>query len=93
MPSLCQTIVNLWFNTTGKKPSAAAEPTLCIYEQRIKCFEILSKLQKDIKLADNEYINVSIIEGKVHENALNRMELYTKEYRKEYGLCEKIMKY
>ena len=51
------------------------------------------QLQKDLQSADNEYINVSIAEGTAHENALKRMELYTSQYKKEYELCEKIMKY
>lgn len=69
------------------------QPKLCIYEERIKCFQKLIEIQKNLKLSDEEYVNVSIIEGESHKNALNRMEVYTKEYKKEYELCEKIMKY
>ena len=75
----------------GSKP--IQEPKPCIYDQRIKCFQKLAEIQKNLKVADEEYISVSIIEGETHKNALNRMECFTKEYRKEYELCEKIMKY
>ena len=51
------------------------------------------ELQKNLQAADNEYVNVSIIEGTAHENALKRMETFTGQYKKEYELCEKIMKY
>lgn len=74
---------------TQSKP----QPQSCIYEKRIKCFNKLIELQTFIKSADEEYITVSSIEGKPHENAWKRMETYTKEYKKEYELCEKIMKY
>jgi hypothetical protein len=69
------------------------EPKLCIYEERIKCFQKLAEIQKNLQSTDNEYVTVSVIEGKAHENAWNRMELHTAEYKKEYELCEKIMKY
>ncbi len=51
------------------------------------------ELQKNLQAADNEYVNVSIIEGTAHENALKRMETFTSQYKKEYELCEKIIKY
>jgi len=69
------------------------EPKLCIYEERIKCFQKLTEIQKNLQAADNEYINVSIAEGTAHENALKRMELFTAQYKKEYEMCEIIMKY
>lgn len=68
------------------------QPKLCIYEERIKCFQKLIEIQKNLQYADQEYINVSCIEGKSHENAWKCMECFTKEYRKEYELCEKTMK-
>ncbi len=69
------------------------EPKLCIYEERIKCFQKLAEIQKNLQSTDNEYVTVSVIEGKAHENAWKRMEAHTAEYKKEYELCEKIMKY
>lgn len=75
----------------GSKPFQ--EPTKCIYDERIKCLQKLAEIQQNLKSTDKEYINVSIIEGKTHDNALNRMECFTKEYKKEYELCEKIIKY
>ena len=77
--------------TLGSKPSSTP-PKLCIYEERIKCFQKLAEIQKNLKSTDEEYLTVSTKEG-FHENAWNRMECYTKEYKKEYELCEKIMKY
>ena len=87
MPSLTERIMFLW-----SKPTALV-PRTCIYTERIKCFEKLAEIQKNLKSADEEYANVSTIEGEEHKNAWNRMETHTKEYRKEYELCEKIMKY
>lgn len=75
------------------KPQPQPQPKLCIYEERIKCFQKLAEIQKNLKASDEEYINVSCIEGKPHENAWKCMELHTAEYKKEYELCEKIMKY
>ena len=77
----------------ASKHQPQPQPKLCIYEERIKCFQKLAEIQKNLKSTDDEYLNVSIIEGKGHENAWNRMECYNKEYKKEYELCEKIMKY
>jgi hypothetical protein len=85
MSSIYESIKSLW-----SKPT---EPKLCIYTERIKCFKTLAEIQKNLQAADNEYITVSIMEGTTHENALKRMELYTSQYKKEYELCEKIMKY
>jgi hypothetical protein len=70
----------------------APEPYKCIYTERLKCFEKLAELQKNLQSADNQYADVSTKEGKPHENARNRMETYTAQYKKEYELCEKIMK-
>lgn len=74
----------------GSKIHVKPQPKLCIYEERIKCFQKLIEIQKNLKLADEEYINVSIIEGELHENALKRMEAFTTQYKKEYELCEKL---
>lgn len=67
-------------------------PTKSVYDVRIECFQKLIELQKTLKSTDEEYLTVSTKEG-FHENAWKRMECYTKEYQKEYELCEKIMKY
>ena len=75
----------------GSKP--APNPTKSVYDVRIECFQKLIELQKTLKSTDEQYLNVSSIEGKAHENAWNRMECHTKEYRKEYELCEKVIKY
>ena len=70
----------------------APKQTSSVYDERLECFKKLAHLQKQIKYADEQYVTVSLIEGKTHENALNCMEVYTKEYKKEYDLCEKIIK-
>lgn len=75
----------------GTKP--APTPYTNLYVERMKCFQKLAELQKNLKAADEEYASVTIIEGTAHKNALKRMEAHTTEYRKEYELCEKIMKY
>jgi hypothetical protein len=69
------------------------EPFKCIYEERIKCFEKLAQLQKNLQAADKKYVNISTTEGKTPPYAQDIMEHCTKEYKKEYELCEKIMKY
>lgn len=75
------------------QPQPQLEFGLSIYDERIKCFQTLAELQMYIQSADNEYTNVSSIEGKPHKNAWKRMELYTAQYKKEYKLCETIIKY
>ena len=87
MSSIYESIKSLW-----SKPEPA-QPKTSIYEERIKCFQKLAEIQKNLQAADNEYINVSIAEGTAHENALKRMELFTAQYKKEYEMCEIIMKY
>jgi hypothetical protein len=68
----------------GSKPQPKAESKTSIYDERIKCFQTLTHLQKQIKFADEQTSN---------ENTLQALDTYTKEYRKEYELCEIIMKY
>jgi hypothetical protein len=87
MSSIYESIKSLW-----SKP-IPVQPKTSIYDERIKCFQKLAEIQKNLQSADNEYINVSIIEGTTHENALKRMELFTAQYKKEYEMCEIIMKY
>ena len=48
--------------------------------------------KKQLKYADEQYISISSIKGKARENALQCMELYTVQYKKEYEQCEQIMK-
>jgi hypothetical protein len=86
MSSIAEHIMALW----SKSPSPQFT---CRYEERIKCFQKLAEIQKNLKSADKEYLTVSSTEGTAHENALKRMELYTSQYKKEYELCEIIMKY
>ena len=84
------------FSVLERIMSIGSKPTplrICIYEERIKCLQKLAEIQKNLKSADEEYANVSIIEGKPHKNALNRMEIHIAEYKKEYELCEKIIKH
>ncbi len=77
----------------SSEQSKTAIPLQSIYDQRINCFTLLTKLQNDIRATDEEYFTISSLEGKAHTNALDRLEALTSEYRKEYALCEKIIKY
>lgn len=86
MTSISERIMSLWSKPTAPSP-------MNIYDERIKCFKKLIEIQENLKSSDNEYLTVSSIEGKAHENAWKRMECFTAEYKKEYELCEKIMKY
>jgi hypothetical protein len=87
MSSIYESIKSLFVS----KPTPL--PTMSVYDVRVECFQKLSEIQKNLKSADEEYLTVSAIEGKGHENAWKRMECFTKEYKKEYELCEKVMKY
>ncbi len=89
-------ILDSMLNSIKSKPSEqskTATPLSSIYDQRINCFTLLTKLQNDIRATDEEYFTISAYEGKAHKNALDRLEALTSEYRKEYNLCEKIIKY
>ncbi len=86
------TIVERAMNLISSKTSVPTKQTESIYIMRDKCFKKLAEIQKNLSSADEQYVNVSLIEGKPHENARNRMEAYTAQYRKEYELCEKVMK-
>ena len=71
----------------GSKPQSKPESKTSIYDERIACFKTLTHLQKQIKFADEQ----SAIED--NKNASQALYTYTKEYKKEYELCEIIMKY
>ena len=64
---------------------------MTIYEKRIACFTKLLENQKITRLTDEEYVNVSIYEGK-HPNAERRLPFYQKEYRDLYKQCEVVIK-
>lgn len=74
------------------KPFAKKEPEMSIYEKRIRCLTRMLDNQRIMQNTDNEYINVSLIEGKTHENALHRLEIYQKEYNILYDTCKNILK-
>lgn len=86
-------IMERMLNSVKSKPAEPVIPLQSIYDQRINCFTLLTKLQNDIRATDEEYFTISAYEGKAHKNALDRLEGLTSEYRKEYALCEKIIKY
>lgn len=56
----------------GSKPhphlQPQPQPKLCIYKERIKCFQKLIELQTNLKATSDEYINISRIEEKTLEN-------------------------
>lgn len=78
-----------WFGGGRKKP---ASPQESIYKRRIDCLNKLANIQGNLRWADEEYSNVSIIEGKAHKSALNLMEVATKEYRDTWDKCEGIIR-
>ncbi len=61
-------------------------------DKRIKCLDNLLQLQKDIVKIDEEYISITLIEGKTDRNAYRLLEHYISLYRKEYNRCEEIIK-
>ena len=72
-------------------PFSKVEPVKSLYEKRLDCFQ---KFSENIKLAqstDHEYINVSAIEGKPHENAWKRLHLLQNEYKVLYEQCKDVM--
>jgi hypothetical protein len=82
-------ILDSWFGGGRKKP---APPQESIYKQRIDCLNDLVRIQENLRAADEEYVTVSLAEGKGHENAMKRMELATKEYRNTWDKCEAIIR-
>ena len=67
------------------------EPTKSIYERRIECFQKMIELQKVISETDEEYLTVSMIEGK-HENAFKVLGCCQHEYRNLYSKCGALIK-
>ena len=63
-----------------------------IYLKRIECFEMMIDNTKHQYNTDEEYLKISMIEGKPHENAYNTLEILQKEYKNIYKHCEKIIK-
>lgn len=82
-------VFDSWFGGGRKKP---APPRESPYKKRIDCLNNLVRIQGNLRWADEEYSNVSIIEGKPHKSALNLMEVSTKEYRDTWEKCEAIIK-
>lgn len=77
----------MWFfNKTPKNPEKN------IYEKRIECLENMLAIQRSLLNIDYEYVNVSLIEGKTHQNALDRLEIYEKKYNEIYIKCQNILK-
>lgn len=68
------------------------DPKKSIYEKRIDCLARLLDNQRITKVTDNEYLTVSIAEGKPHENALNRLGIYQTDYKRTYEQCKDILK-
>lgn len=66
----------------NSKHNNSITPTKSIYEQRIDCLKNLVSLQEQLKS----------IEGNSHTNAYERLEGLISEYKKEYNLCEKIIR-
>jgi hypothetical protein len=60
-------------------------------EAAFKCLRNLADIKNNLLLAGHEYVHVTLIEGKPHTNALNRMEAAAKEYKVEYERCKDII--
>jgi hypothetical protein len=60
--------------------------------EKEKCIEKLTQLQKDLKAAEEAATKVKLFDGMGHHNARNNILARSAEYKKEYELCEKIMK-
>ncbi len=61
-------------------------------EVAFKCLRNLAEIKKRWLYADHEYVHITLIEGKPHANAINRMEAATKEYKLEYERCKDIIR-
>jgi hypothetical protein len=59
-------------------------------DSKSDCFTKLKELQDKLRKTEYEYIDVSIIERKIHYNALNRMELLNKEIKKLSQICNNL---
>lgn len=89
MFEVCKKIVSMYASTTAQEI-----PKMCIYEERIACFKKLSELQEKMKTTDKEYAtSMSSANTNQYENLKTDLEKYNNQYKKEYELCEKIMKY
>ncbi len=86
-----------FFNNTTKNTAnnkdKVLESTKSIYDKRIECLERMLQIQKDSKITDDEYVNISCIEGKYHEDAWRRLEYYQGQYRATYAACSNILKF
>ena len=76
----------------SKQPVKEKVPQKSIYDQRIECLERMLELQKDAKATDEQYVNVTSVEGKCHDDAWRRLEHYQGQYRLTYAACENILK-
>jgi hypothetical protein len=66
------------------------EPKVSIYDERMTCFKKLMELQQNLKTANEEYDKASTDDSKA--TTLKRIQSYAQEYKKEYEVCETIMK-
>lgn len=54
------------------------------------CYNKIKELKDLYKRTEKEYIDVSLIEGKTHYNALKRIELLNKEIERISQICNNI---
>jgi hypothetical protein len=59
-------------------------------DSKLDCYNKLKELQDKFRRIENEYIDVSLLERKIHYNALSRMELLNKEIKKLSQICNSI---
>ncbi len=67
-------------------------PEKSIYDQRIECLKRMLEIQKDAKATDEQYVNVTSVEGKCDSDSWRRLEHYQGQYRLTYAACENILK-
>lgn len=80
------------FGSNSKESKEAKKPVKSIYDKRIECLERMLELQKDAKYTDEQYINISCIEGKGHESAWKQLEHYTSRYKTVWAACSETLK-
>ena len=54
-----------------------------------ECRSMYQYLNKLIKKTNEEYLTVSMIEGKTHQNAYDRLEYYQQQKKKLLEQCKK----
>lgn len=62
-----------------------------IDEKRLDCLERLVEIQKTMIKTNEEYLFISFIEGKTHENAWARLGNLQNQYKDTFDRCRKTL--